>query len=83
MKSGLHRCKIISVDQGDEVQEFLDVFGLESMEVTEQLKDKVILRNSERESLEQQKLRETRLESTEASKLDEIKKLLDKDEEML
>jgi len=30
-----HRCKIISVDQGDELQEFLDAFGLESMELPE------------------------------------------------
>ncbi|MFX1500362.1 MAG: hypothetical protein ACFFDH_05280, partial [Promethearchaeota archaeon] len=30
-----HLCKIVSVDQGDEVQEFLDAFNLESMEVKE------------------------------------------------
>jgi len=39
MKNGFHRCKVISIDQGDEVQEFLNVFGLESMEVTEELED--------------------------------------------
>ncbi|MBY9013998.1 MAG: hypothetical protein KGD70_16655, partial [Candidatus Lokiarchaeota archaeon] len=30
-----HRCKIVSIDQGDELQEFLNAFRLESMEVTE------------------------------------------------
>ncbi|MEJ2293763.1 MAG: hypothetical protein P8Y23_03255, partial [Candidatus Lokiarchaeota archaeon] len=32
-------CKIVSVDQGDEVQEFLDAFNLEPMEVKEKLPD--------------------------------------------
>jgi hypothetical protein len=71
------------VDQGDEVQEFLNVFGLESMEVTEQLEDKIILRNSEKEKLEREKLLNTKIETTETSKLDEINKLLDHDEKML
>ncbi len=83
MKNGFHRCKVISIDQGDEVQEFLNVFGLESMEVTERLEDKKILRNSERERLEQKKTLETKIDITETSKLDEIKKLLDKEEKML
>ncbi|MFX1326472.1 MAG: hypothetical protein ACFE8N_16090 [Promethearchaeota archaeon] len=83
MKSGLHRCKIVSIDQGDEAQEFLNVFGLETMEVTEKLEDKVILRNSARERLEQQKALDTKFESSETSKLDEIKKILAEDENML
>ena len=83
MKNGYHRCKIVSIDQGDEAQEFLNVFGLESMEVTEKLEDKVILRNSVRERLEQQKVLDTKIESSETSKLDEIKKILANDEKIL
>jgi len=83
MKNGFHRCKVISVDQGDEVEEFLNVFGLESMDVSEKLEDKVILRNSVREGLEHQKIFDTKIETSESSKLDEIKKLLDSDERMI
>jgi len=39
--------KIVSVDQGDEVKEFLDAFELESMPVTEVLEDMRYTRNSE------------------------------------
>ncbi|MHA2393904.1 MAG: hypothetical protein ACXAEX_18385 [Promethearchaeota archaeon] len=53
------------------------------MEVTEKLEDKVILRNSVRERLEQQNMLDTKIEKSETSKLDEIKNLLDKDEDML
>ena len=56
MKEGYHRCKIVSIDQGDEAQEFLNVFGLESMEVEEKPEDKVIYSNSARERLEHQKI---------------------------
>jgi len=42
-------CRIISVDQGDEVQEFLNAFGLESMPVTEVLEDMRYERNLEKE----------------------------------
>ncbi len=83
MKNGFHRCKVISVDQGDEVEEFLNVFGLESMKVSEKLEDKVILRNSERDRLEQQRILDTKIETSESSKLGEIKKLLDGDESMI
>ncbi|MHA2472194.1 MAG: hypothetical protein ACXAES_03055 [Promethearchaeota archaeon] len=83
MKSGYHRCKIVSIDQGDEAQEFLNVFGLESMEVEEKLEDKVILSNSARERLEQQKILETKVEFSESSKPDEIKQFLDADEKIL
>ncbi|NVM18772.1 MAG: hypothetical protein HWN80_13740 [Candidatus Lokiarchaeota archaeon] len=44
-----HRCKIISIDQGDELQEFLNAFRLESMEVTERLPDMRYIRNVERD----------------------------------
>lgn len=47
--AAFHRCKIVSVDQGDEVEEFLKAFGLESMEVTEKLADMRYVRNIERE----------------------------------
>jgi len=42
-------CRIISVDQGDEAQEFLDAFGLESMPATEVLEDMHYVRNVEKE----------------------------------
>ena len=48
-----HRCKIVSIDQGDELQEFLNAFRLESMEVTERLPDMRYIRNIEREKLAQ------------------------------
>ncbi len=46
-----HRCKIISIDQGDELQEFLNAFRLESMEVTERLPDMRYIRNFERDRI--------------------------------
>jgi len=46
-----HRCKIVSVDQGDELQEFLHAFRLESMEVSERLPDMRYVRNVERDRL--------------------------------
>ena len=49
--SRYHRCKIVSIDQGDELQEFLNVFKLESMEVTERLPDMRYVRNIERDSV--------------------------------
>jgi hypothetical protein len=45
---GFHHCKIVSVDQGDEVEEFLDAFNLESMEVKEKLPAMRYIRNSEK-----------------------------------
>ena len=42
-------CRIISVDQGDEAQEFLNAFGLESMPASEVLKDMRYERNIEKE----------------------------------
>ncbi|MFW9878564.1 MAG: hypothetical protein ACFFG0_36245, partial [Candidatus Thorarchaeota archaeon] len=46
-----HRCKIVSVDAGDEPTEFLTAFQLESMEVTERLADMRYIRNIERERM--------------------------------
>jgi hypothetical protein len=43
-----HLCKIVSVDQGDEVQEFLDAFNLESMEVKERLEDMKYIRKRDK-----------------------------------
>jgi hypothetical protein len=48
-----HRCKIVSIDQGDELQEFLDAFDLKSMEVKERLPDMRYVRNIERERMKQ------------------------------
>ncbi len=42
-------CRIISVDQGDEPQEFLDAFGLQSIPATEFLEDMHYVRNIEKE----------------------------------
>ncbi|MFW9936130.1 MAG: hypothetical protein ACFFD5_00630 [Candidatus Thorarchaeota archaeon] len=50
-----HRCKIVSIDQGDELQEFLNAFKLESMEVTERLPDMRYIRNIERERVKEVK----------------------------
>ncbi|MFX1325822.1 MAG: hypothetical protein ACFE8N_12790 [Promethearchaeota archaeon] len=47
--SRYHRCKIVSVDAGDEPIEFLQAFQLESMEVTETLADMRYVRNIERD----------------------------------
>ena len=49
-----HRCKIVSVDAGDEPAEFLRAFRLESMDVSERLEDMRYVRNVEREGLLQQ-----------------------------
>jgi len=50
-----HRCKIVSIDQGDELQEFLNAFKLESMEVTERLPDMRYIRNFERDQIKEAK----------------------------
>jgi hypothetical protein len=46
-----HRCKIVSIDQGEELHEFLHAFKLESMEVTERLPDMKYIRNYERDQM--------------------------------
>jgi len=83
MKNGHHRCKILSIDQGDELEEFLNQFGLESMEVKEKLEDMRYIRNKEREEQKIKELLETKKIFKEPSKLEEIKKILDKDEKIL
>ncbi|MBY9005290.1 MAG: hypothetical protein KGD63_00870 [Candidatus Lokiarchaeota archaeon] len=47
--AAFHRCKIVSVDQGDEPVEFLKTFRLESMEVEEKLEDMRYVRNIEKD----------------------------------
>ncbi|MHA1296533.1 MAG: hypothetical protein ACTSPH_07990, partial [Promethearchaeota archaeon] len=44
-----HRCKIVSIDQGDELEEFLKAFNLKSMEVKERLPDMKYVRNIEKD----------------------------------
>jgi len=44
-----NRCKIISIDQGRELQEFINAFRLESMEATDTLPDMRYPRNFERD----------------------------------
>ena len=44
-------CKVVSVDQGDELKEFLDAFQLKSMLVTETLEDMRYERNTEKKEL--------------------------------
>ena len=50
--AAFHRCKIVSVDQGSEPEEFLNVFDLESMPVTEKLADMRYIRNIDRQKIE-------------------------------
>jgi len=50
-----HRCKIVSIDQGDELQEFLNAFKLESMQVVERLPDMRYIRNIERDRMKEAK----------------------------
>ncbi|MFX1337434.1 MAG: Rho termination factor N-terminal domain-containing protein [Promethearchaeota archaeon] len=49
--AAFHRCKIVSVDQGDEVEEFLNAFRFESMTVEEKLADMRYIRNIDREKM--------------------------------
>ncbi|NVM35560.1 MAG: hypothetical protein HWN81_08180 [Candidatus Lokiarchaeota archaeon] len=61
-----HRCKIVSVDAGDEPSEFLNAFRLESMEVTERLADMRYIRNIEREGGVQATIMDANPKATEA-----------------
>ena len=81
MEAGLKRCKVVSIDQGEELDEFLNVFGLESMEVTDVLEDKRYIRNVEKEETRITNILSTKAESN--SKLGEIKGLLDDDEQIM
>jgi len=60
-----HRCKIVSVDAGDEPNEFLSAFQLESMEVTERLPDMRYVRNIEREQMSEAVIRDVAPKVTE------------------
>jgi len=51
--AAFHRCKIVSVDAGDEPIEFLNAFRLESMVITERMEDLRYVRNIEKEGLAQ------------------------------
>ncbi|MBD3193408.1 MAG: hypothetical protein GF317_00010 [Candidatus Lokiarchaeota archaeon] len=48
-EAAFHRCKIVSVDQGDEPVEFLKTFHLESMEVTDKMEDMRYIRNVDKD----------------------------------
>ncbi len=61
-----HRCKIVSVDAGDEPTEFLNAFRLESMKVTERLADMHYVRNIERERGVQATITDTTPKTTKA-----------------
>ena len=79
-----HRCKVVTVDQGDEIQEFLNVFGLESMEVEERLEDMQYIRNSARERMKEEELFSKKVDIIQiSSKMDEIRELLDDNENIL
>jgi len=58
-EAGFHRCVIKSIDQGDELIEFLNTFQLESMEVTERLPDMRYIRNIEKEGKMQAIIKDT------------------------
>jgi hypothetical protein len=61
-----HHCKIVSIDQGDEAQEFLDAFNLESMEVKERLPDMKYIRKGRNEIYkEKQNIEEEKAHSEE------------------
>ncbi len=49
-EAAFHRCKIVSVDQGDEPVEFLNAFAFESMEVKERMADMRYVRNVEKDT---------------------------------
>ncbi|MFX1455047.1 MAG: hypothetical protein ACFFDB_06690 [Promethearchaeota archaeon] len=59
-----HRCKIVSVDAGDEPTEFLNAFNLESMEVTERLADMRYVRNIEKERMAEAVITDAKTPST-------------------
>lgn len=82
-KGGYHYCKVVSIDQGDELDEFLNAFGLESMEAEEALPDMQYMRNEERKKLEEEALFKKQEIIQKVSKMDEIKKTLDLDEKLL
>ncbi len=81
MKAGFKRCKVVTIDQGEELEEFLNVFGLESMEVEVELEEKRYLRNIEREQTRLANILSTKVENS--SKLSEIQTYLEADEQII
>ena len=49
--ASFHRCKVISIDQGDELEEFLRTFNFSSMQVAEKLADMYYVRNIDRDKM--------------------------------
>jgi len=80
---GLPYCKVIAIDQGEEQEEFLNAFGLESREITERLEDMRYLRENERKKIEEAQLFAKREDILKISKLEEIKHHLDSEEKIL
>ncbi|MHA1660944.1 MAG: hypothetical protein ACTSUT_17680 [Promethearchaeota archaeon] len=70
--SRYHRCKIVSIDQGDELNEFLNAFNLESMEVTEKLEDMRYVRNIDRGKIQETKIFNTKPKTEKKEKTKEI-----------
>ncbi len=83
MEAGFKRSKIVAIEQGDELQEFLNVFGLESMEVAENLEDKYYIRDIEKQKMKVNEILNTKKISGKTSKLEEIKRLLNGDEDIV
>jgi len=81
-EQGAPYCKVVGIDQGEEQQEFLNSFNLESMEITEKLEDMRYLRENERKKLEEEQLFAKRDDIELLSKLDEIKHHFDEDEKI-
>jgi len=81
MKAGYKRCKVVTIDQGEELEEFLNVFGLESMEIKLELEEKRYIRNIEREQTRITNILSTKVDSN--SKLSEIQNFLDTDEQII
>lgn len=49
--ASFHRCKVISIDQGDELDEFLRTFNFTAMKVSEKLADMYYVRNIDRDKM--------------------------------
>lgn len=81
MKAGYKRCKVVSIDQGEELEEFLNVFGLESMEIKVEMEEKRYIRNIEKEQSRITSILSTKVESN--SKLSEIQNCLSEDEQII
>lgn len=54
--SSFHHCKIVSIDQGVETQEFLNAFNMKSMKLEEKLPDMKYIRNSEKPQFKKTKV---------------------------